>query len=100
MKKEKRNKKTSLHPNFTHAGVRPRAESGCVDVHTTYSIHVHVHVPMYEVDRVYGLTESGKNLSLSLSLLARVRMGGIGGAETGQLNTQKMSPYKNELRRI
>lgn len=43
---------------------------------------------MYEVDRVYGLTESGKNLSLSLSLslLARARgMGGtvgMGGAET------------------
>lgn len=37
---------------------------------------------MYEVDRVYGLTESGKNLSLSLSLLARARMGGMGGAGT------------------
>lgn len=38
---------------------------------------------MYEVDRVYGLTQSGKNLSLSL---ARARgMGGtvgMGGAET------------------
>lgn len=44
---------------------------------------------MYEVDRVYGLTESGKNLSLFLFLLARAGgMGGWGGAGTGQLNTK------------
>lgn len=65
---KKKIKKNIPSSKLTQAGARPRAESGCVDVgtvHTTYSIHVHVHVPMYEVDRVYGLTESGKNQSLS-----------------------------------
>lgn len=84
---EKGKKKSKNHPfilTYTRGRTPARAESGCVDVgtvHTTYSIHVHV--PMYEVDRVYGLTESGKNLSLSLSLLARARMGGNGGRGNG-----------------
>lgn len=47
---------------------------------------------MYEVDRVYGLTESGKNLSLSLA-----RAGGMGGwgRKRKQLNTKKFPTKKN-----
>lgn len=53
---------------------------------------------MYEVDRVYGLTESGKNLSLSLSLFLP-GLGWVGPWEWGarerkQLNTKKKTPPK------
>lgn len=91
LKKKKKNQKIKNHPfilTYTRGRAPARGERVCRCGYCTYDVqYVHMYMYMYEVDRVYGLTESGKNLSLSLSLFLP-GLGWVGPWEWGGAGTE------------